>query len=240
MRGTTRVTDRLRRWLPRSVAVALAALLIVINGVIALAYLHDIRLINLRVDRSLQTMVALGELEDLAESAGENLRGYRLSGDAQLLASYREAQSQLAAQLGRLRGMVTDDGGLFKRLESLATLSDRNVAELAPDLNAAEPPLTNSHLAEQLAAGASQMDTIVSALHVVMTSERRQLHDDLGTIESRDTTRLAIGMIIRTVAIVLVVTVIFMMRSHVRKNEDLATAQSSALRESEHPLPPHL
>jgi hypothetical protein len=60
MRGTNRVTGSLRRWLPRLVPIALAVLLIVINGVMTIAYLHDLRLINLRVDRSFQTMVALG------------------------------------------------------------------------------------------------------------------------------------------------------------------------------------
>ena len=233
MRGTNLVTGRLRRWLPRLVPIALAVLLIVVNGVIALAYLHDLRLINVRVDRSLQTMVALEELEDLAESAGQSLRGYRLTGDAQALASYREAQSELAAQFGRLRGMVTDEGELFKRLESLAALNERNAAELASNLTSAELPLSNSQLAQRLAASADQTDGIVSELHAVTTSERSLLHDDLGAIESRDTTRLAIGMIVRSVAIVLVITVIVMMRSDVRKNEEYATAQSSALRESE-------
>jgi PAS domain S-box-containing protein len=233
MRGTNCVTGRLHRWLPRLVPVALAVLLIVINGVIALTYLHDLRLINVRVDRSLQTMFALGELEDLAESAGQSLRAYRLSGDAPVLASYRKAQLELAAQLDRLRGMVTDDSELAKRLESLATLSERNTTELASNLPLAESPLTNSLLAQQLAASADQMDDIVSRLHAMMTSEQRQMHVDLGTIDARDTSRLAIGMIIRTIAIVLVITVIVMMRDNVRKNEDRATAQSSALRESE-------
>jgi PAS domain S-box-containing protein len=233
MRGTNRVTGGLHRWLPRSVPVALAVLLIAINGVIALAFLHDLRLIDLRVDRSLQTMVALGELEDLAQSAGQNLRLYRLSGDAQMLASYREAQSELAAQLSRLRGSVTDDGELFRRLESLATLNQRNTTELASHLASAESPLSNSHLAQQLAAGAVQTDGVVSELQAMMTNEQRKLRDDLGMIESRDTTSLAIGMVVRTVAIMLVITVIFMMRSNVRKKADLATAQSSALRESE-------
>jgi PAS domain S-box-containing protein len=233
MRGTNLVTGRLRRWHPRLIAVVLAILLIVVNGVIALAYLHDLRLINLRVDRSLQTMVALGELEELAQSAGQNLRGYRVSGDAQMLASYREAQSELAAQLSRIRGMVSDDGDLLKQLASLATLNERNAKELAAELTSAESPLSNSHLAQRLAERANQMNDIVSDTHVMMTSERRQLHDDLGTIESRDTTRLTIGMVVRTIAIVLVIAVIFMMRSNVQKNEDLASAQSSALRESE-------
>jgi PAS domain S-box-containing protein len=233
MRGTNLVTGRLRRWLPRLIPVAVAVLLIVINGVIALAYLHDLRLINLRVDRSLQTMVALGGVEDLAESTGQNLRAYRLSSDAQVLASYRKAQTELAAQFSRLRDMVTDDGELSKRLASLATLNERNAKVLAAELASAESPLTNSQLAQQLATSADEMDDIISELHAMLTSERRQLHDDLGTIESRDTTRLAIGMIVRTVAIVLVITAIVMMRSSVRKNEDLATAQSDALRESE-------
>jgi PAS domain S-box-containing protein len=233
MRGTNRVPGSLHRWLPRSVLVALAVLLIVINGVFALAYLHDLRLINLRVDRSLQATVALGELDDLAESARQNLRGYRLSGDARLLASYREAQSELAAQLSRLRGMVTDDSELFKRLERLVTLNERNATELASNLTSAESPLSNSHLAQQLAASADQTDGIVSELHAMMTSEQRQLHDDLGTIESRDTSRLEIGVIVRTIAIVFVVAVIVMMRSNVRKKEELATAQSLALHESE-------
>jgi CHASE3 domain sensor protein len=148
MRGTNRVTGSLRRWLPRLVPIALAVLLIVINGVMTIAYLHDLRLINLRVDRSFQTMVALGDLEDLAGSAGQNLRGYRLSGDAQALASYREAQSELAAQLSRLRGMVTDDGELFEKLGRLATLNERNATELASNLTSAESPLSNSHLAQ--------------------------------------------------------------------------------------------
>ena len=88
--------------------VALAVPLIAINGVIALASLHDPRLITVRVDRSLQTMSALAEVEDLAESAG-HLRGYRRSGETRALASRREAQAELGTELGRLPDIATDD-----------------------------------------------------------------------------------------------------------------------------------
>ena len=233
MRGTNRVTGRLRRWLPRLIPIALAVLLIAINGVIALAYLHDLRLINLGADRSLQTVVALAEVEALAESAGQSLRGYRLSGDAQVLASYRRAQTELSVQLNRLRGTVTDGSGLFKRIDSLTTLNQRSATELAATLTSAESPLRNSHLAQQLVAIADQTDGIVSDLHTMMIDEQGRLHDDIGAIESQDTSSLEVGMIVRTLAIVLVVTAIFMMRNNVRKNEELATAQSTALRESE-------
>jgi PAS domain S-box-containing protein len=233
MRGMNWGTGRLYRSFPRLVLIALAGLLIIINGAIALAYLHDLRAINARVDRSLQTMSALDEVEDLAESAGHDLRDYRRTGDTQTLATYREEQAQLATQLSQLRNLVTDDIDQSKRPDDLAKLNQRNAADLVAKLTAGESPLLNSDIAAALAAGASQTDDIVDAMHAMTTATRQQLHDDLAAIETRDTSRLVIGMIIRTAAIVLVFAVIITMRSDVRKNEELATAHSSALQESE-------
>ena len=78
-------------------------MLIAANGMLALAYLHQLHLASARADRSLQVLIALKKVEDLSEACGSDQRNYRLSGDAQYLNSYRKAQMDLPAQLARLR-----------------------------------------------------------------------------------------------------------------------------------------
>ena len=66
------------------------------------------------------------------------------------------------------------------------------------------------------------------------TSTRQALHDDLGTIESRDTRRLEIGMIVRTVALMLGLhRDLHDTKRCVEKNPELVSAQASAPQDSE-------
>lgn len=105
----------------RLILCALAFALIVVNGVLALAYLSELHNAVARVNRSLQVVRALKEIEDLAEESGQDQWIYRLYGDAQRLESYRKAQSELPTQLGRLRDLVVDDDDQLARLGRLAT-----------------------------------------------------------------------------------------------------------------------
>ena len=94
-----------------------AVVLVIVNGAWRF-FLGDLHQSNLRADRSLQIMLVLKQVEDLAEASGQSQRRYRLTGDAEQLDAYRKAQMDLPAKLARLRELVTDDSGPFKPLES--------------------------------------------------------------------------------------------------------------------------
>src|ERR1700758_2883926 len=93
----------------RLILCALAFALIVINGVLAFAYVSELHNAVARVNRSLQVVRALKEIEDLVEESVQDQWIYRIYGDAQRLDSYRKAQSELPTQLRRLRDLVVDE-----------------------------------------------------------------------------------------------------------------------------------
>src|ERR1700760_1518818 len=83
----------------RLLLCALAFILIVINGVLAYAYLSEIGQTVAQANHSLQVARALKGIGDLAETSGQDQWLYRLYGDPKRLDSYRGTQSKLPMQL---------------------------------------------------------------------------------------------------------------------------------------------
>ncbi len=217
----------------RLILCALAFALIVVNGVLALAYLSELHNAVARVNRSLQVVRALKEIEDLAEESGQDQWIYRLYGDAQRLESYRKAQSELPTQLGRLRDLVVDDDDQLARLGRLATQIEQNGQEQATKPPPVEARPGDDNTPQPLVASMSRTNAITAAIDTMLADEQDQLRDHLAALESSDTIKIAAGMFVRTVAIVLVITFIAIMYRKSHGNEALAKAQSTALRESE-------
>jgi PAS domain S-box-containing protein len=210
-----------------------AVVLIAANGVLALAYLHQIHQVSARAVRSLQVMIALKEIEDLSEACGWGQRNYRLSGDVQHLNSYREAQAQLPAQLAQLRDLVADDNNQVGRFENLTAMIEQDRVQLAATFTPLEARFSDGHLPPELVASVDRTIAIEVAINAMQQNEQNRLRDQFAAIESYDVVTLGTGMLIRTGAIVLVVVIIVTMFRKARRNEKFAAMQADALRESE-------
>jgi PAS domain S-box-containing protein len=217
----------------RLILCALAFALIVINGVLALAYLGELHNAVARANRSLQVARALKEIEDLAEESGQDQWIYRLYGDAQRLESYRKAQSELPTRLGRLRDLVVNDDDQLARLGRLATLIEQNGQEQVTEPPPVESRPGDDHTPPPLVASVSRTNAITTAIDTMLANEQGQLRDHLAALESSDTIKIAAGTFVRTIAIVLVVALIVTIYRKSRGNEELAKARSTALLESE-------
>jgi PAS domain S-box-containing protein len=194
---------------------ALALLLIVINGGVALIYLRDLHHTVAKADTALQFMRVLKETEDLARATG------RSAGRAQPGAD-RGTQDLVSAQLGRLRDLVSDNSEQLKRVDGLTRLIEQNAAAMAAEPAASEPQV------------ADRTNAVVATLDAMLVQEQELLHQRLAATESRNTIRLAAGTLVRTAAIVLVVAIVAVIYRKARGNERLAEANFRALQESDH------
>jgi len=233
MSGTIRARFDINGRAAWPIAFVIAVLLIAANGVLARVYLQQLHRASAGADRALQVMLVLKQIEDLAEACGWDQRNYRLSGDAQYLGSYRKAEMELPAQLAQLRSLVAHDNKQFERFEGLKTLIEQDRTELAATLAPIETRFSDGHLPSELAASVDRTMAISAAVDAMLENERSLLRDNLATIESHSAIALGTGMLVRTGIIGLVVVVIAMMYRKARSNQELATVQSSALRESE-------
>jgi PAS domain S-box-containing protein len=233
MSGTIRARFDMDGRVARLMPVVFALLLIIANGVLALAYLRDLRRANELADRSFQVMLVLKQIADLSETCGMDQRDYRLSGDTKYLDAYRDAQQLLPGRLLRVRDLVADDTDQSRRLEILTTLIERDRAELAATLTPADVRFSDGHLPQELVAGAARTMAIEAAIDTMEVSEQDLLREHVATIESYSAITLGAGMLIRTGAIVLVVVIVAVMFRKARNNERSATVQADALRESE-------
>jgi PAS domain-containing protein len=210
-----------------------AVVLVIVNGALALAFLGDLHQSSLRADRSLQIMIVLKQVEDLAEASGQSQRRYRLTGDAEQLDAYRKAQMDLPAKLARLRELVTDDSGPFKPLESLTALIDRDRATLAAELTPVAARFSDGRLPQALAVGADRTNAISAAVDAMLQHEQNRLRDHFATIESRAEVQLWTGTLVTSGAIAALAVILAVVFHGARKDRELAAAQSGALEASE-------
>jgi PAS domain S-box-containing protein len=220
---------RVARW----VLSALAVLLIVVNIVLAFAYLQEFRDATAWANRSLRVMRVLKEIEDFTERSGQDQRLYRLYGDAQRLDSCRRALSEIPPRLARLRELIDYDGDQRNRLGGLTRQLEQDRAALETALTPVAARFGDGQVPPELAAGVERTDAINAAVDVMLASEQTLLRDRLAEIESNDTVKLTAGMVIRTGAIVLVVAVIFSIYRKSRGNATLARTRFAALQESD-------
>jgi len=215
------------------IPVVVAVLLIALNGVLALAYLHDIRNANLRADRSLQAMLLLKNTEDMVEARGSGQRTYRLSGDAQHLAAYQAAQQALPSLLARLRDLIADDAGQLRRFADLANQIEQDGTELAADLASAGARFSDGRLPSALDAGLDRTAAIVAAVDAMLLEQQTLLRAHLAAGEARAATALTVGLFVRSGAILMVVAIVVWMARRAGRSAALAAAQSHALQDSE-------
>src|SRR4051812_34593652 len=122
MSATIRAGSHARRRLPRVAFLLLALLPIIAMGVIALISVNELRGSNASVERTLQAVLLLKQVEDLVQDGTNSQHLYRLFGDPRYLGSYREARLELSGMLSRLPPMVAGDGFFADRVERLVSL----------------------------------------------------------------------------------------------------------------------
>jgi PAS domain S-box-containing protein len=200
----------------RLILFAVAVLLIAVNAGAALTYLHELHGAVALTDRSLEVMRALEGIEDLARGHDAN----------------REVRGELTGQLGRLRGLIIDSAAQQGRLAELTGLIDQQTSAAA-ETGPATTQSGDARAQVDIAAGTGRANAIVATIDAMLADERALLHDRLVATESSSTIRLAIGMAIRTGAIVLVTAIIVVMYRKSQSNEALARARFMALQESD-------
>ena len=106
MSDTVIIRARSHRRILRLIGLVVAFLLTIANGVFAIAVLDEMHSANLRVERALQAMLVLKEVENLAEGVALNQHIYRIFGDTRNLDAYHAAQRALPKELSRLPGLI--------------------------------------------------------------------------------------------------------------------------------------
>jgi PAS domain S-box-containing protein len=223
----------MRRRVPRLIALVLAFLLIIASGALAFEVLRGLRRATAQIQRTLQTMLVLKAVEDLAEEGARAQRIYRFFSDTRYLDDYRKAQQELPAKLMRLRGLVANDTEQSRRLEQLSALIDRDAAALAALAGPAQTGVDGGSMPAELAASVDLSIAIVATVDGMLKSEQSLFQERIAVINSRDTVMLG-TLLVSTVGSVGLIGVVFvLMRRDARRSEQLADAHSGALLDSE-------
>jgi PAS domain S-box-containing protein len=222
-----------RGHLVRLIGLALTFLLIIANGVVGFSVLFDLRDADARVERAVQAILVLKQIDDLVVESGRSQRLYRVFGNPHRLAAYREAQTQLPGKLESLRGLIADNPDQSARLAELRMLIERDGAELAETLDPVEAGIAPARQPQDLAAGVARSEEIVSCVNVMLESEQQTLYADLTATDLRDTMTLGTVILGGIGSMVLIGVLFVMMRRDTRQSEELAQAHSGALQESE-------
>jgi PAS domain S-box-containing protein len=233
MRDATTARFETRRGILRLAGLGLAFLLIIANAAIALMVLGELHLANAQAERSRQAMLALQEVDSLAEEGGKGQRVYRLFSDTRYLDAYRDAQLKLPAVLQRLRTLTAGDADQTSRLERLSLQIDADRTALAAALTSV--PLGNSLavLPPELAGSMDRTDAIMATVSGMLQNEQKLLGDRLAAINSRDAIMLGAVAIGSLGSIVLIGVIFLLMRRDAGQIEQLAEAHSDALEYSE-------
>jgi PAS domain S-box-containing protein len=233
MSDTITATPKTRRRMPRLLGLLLAVLLILANGAFAVVVMAELRAADARVERTLQAMVALNNIESLAEGAGRNQRTYRASGGPEYLAAYRRMELELPEALSGLRRLMIDDNDWTPQLKHLRTLIGEDAAALAASATPVQMGAGAGSLPPELAASQDRTLAIVSAIDGTLDSERKLLSAHLAVINSRGTVVLGTVLLATLGSVALIGVIFLLMRRDVRQTEQLAEATSGAMQESE-------
>ena len=227
------VAARSSRRVFRLVFLALAFLLTVANGIAAMVFVAQLRLTDARVDRALQVIFVLQDVEDIVERSGRDQRTYRLSGDASWLQAYLKEEGQLPEKIARLHDLIADGNGEARRLEDLTRLIDQDHAELQASLAPIRPHFEAGQLPAELMASIARSKAVGTAVDDMQSDQARLLRADLAMVRARDTVMLTTVGLGAFGSIVLIVIILNMLGGDVRRTERLATASTDALLEIE-------
>ncbi len=232
MSGAITASSLARRPMSWAVCLLLALLPIIANAVVALISVVELRGANASVERALEAIVALKEVEDFVEDSGADRRLYRLFGDPRHLDSYRKAQQELEGALAQLPALVGWDGLRVNRVNRLVALIQKDSAAMAAALAPIDLGSTSGSVPAELAADQARTTAIIAATDELIEIERRLLDERLAVIDSHNTIAFAV-VLLGVIGSVALIGLVFGMARALRRSDQLAATHSGALQESE-------
>ena len=232
MSGTITASSLTRRPFSWAVCLLLAVLPIIANAVVALISVVELRGANASVERALEAIVALKEVEDFVEDSAADRRLYRLFGDPRHLASYRKAQQELEGALAQLPALVGEDGLRTNRVNRLVALIQQDSAAMAASLAPIDLGSVNGSVPAELVADQSRTTVIVAAIDELIVIERGLVDARLAVIDSHNTIAFAV-VVLGVIGSVALIGLVFGMARDLRRSDRLAATHSGALQESE-------
>jgi PAS domain S-box-containing protein len=233
MSDTIRTSSHTRRPLSWAVCLLLALLPIIANAFVALFSVNEQRGANVRVERALQAMLLLKEVENLAQDSARDQRLYRLFGDPRRLDAYRIARQELPGVLSQLPALVAEGVLRADRVDRLASMVRQDSAALSASLAPIELDSGIQSVPPDMTADMARTTAIVAAVDELLGDAGRLLDEHLAGIGSRDTVALIAVSLGVVASVTLIILVFGMMRRDLHRSERLAATHSDALRESE-------
>ena len=213
--------------------VALALLLVVANGLLAILQLTDQRRADAKVDRTFQVTSLLNKIEDLVVRCGRDQRSYRVSGDAVRLEAYRQEAAALPGLLAKLHGLVANNETVAASLKRVEALIDHDLNTLAETLSPLTTQFENGKLPRELNDSIDRSGTIASMLDQMAAEEADTLQAQLWAMQIRNSAMLGVVGFGALVGVILLVVIVILLRRETRQTRLIAAASTFALQESE-------
>ena len=214
--------------------LALAFLLILGNGMLALLLLNAERRAHAKVERALQVTTVLERIEDLAIRCGRDQRAYRISGDLASLEAFRREAAALPLELASLGKLVAGDSNESARHAELVRLINEDLNALATTLTPISTRFEDGKLPSQIADSVRRSTAIAAADDGMVSDEASTLRRELAAISMRNRFMLGTVGIGAFVGVILLSFIVGMLRRETQRTQRLAVASTGALEESEH------
>jgi PAS domain S-box-containing protein len=203
--------------------------LLVVNGAVALTSISVLCEAEKRVERALQAILAVTEVETVLESNNEISLRYGLSASPQDLEAYGKAQAELPEFLRRMRGLIADDTAQTERLDRLSAMIAQDDPAMAGSFSAVGQAVDSSLIATHIQTS----NAIDAAVGPMIEREASLLNKRLATIAAHNSV-LYVTVAISAVSSVVLLGITFaLMHRALRRSERLAATHSGALLESE-------
>ncbi|HTI84632.1 MAG TPA: ATP-binding protein [Acetobacteraceae bacterium] len=213
--------------------MALALLLVVANGLLAILQLTEQRRADEKVERTFQVTLLLDKIEQLVTRCGRDQRSYRISGDVVRLEAYRQEAAALSGLLAQLRGLVADNKREDAGLNNIEALIDDDLNTLAKTLSPLAVRFQDGKLPQDLNESIDRSVAIASMLDDMAAGEAASLQAQLRMMRMRNSVMLGVVGFGAFIGVILLVVIVILLRRETRQTRLLAAASTFALRESE-------
>jgi len=210
-----------------------AFLSIIVNSVIALIAVDQLRMAHREVEHRLDTIQTLKQLDDLMDATGRDQRSYHVFGDPALLADYRARQTDILAKLQQLRDLIATNGGNLADVHQAASLIEQDKSAWTALEQQAKPHAALAVIPPEVEASLERSDRIAAAFNTLLATQQGLLNERLKVIASRNTVTLVTILLGTGGGIALVGVFFYLMRRDLRGSEQLAEVRSGALYASE-------
>jgi PAS domain S-box-containing protein len=213
--------------------LALAFLLILGDGLLAILLLNDERRANTNVERTLQVTLLLQRIEDLATRAGRDQRAYRIAGDRVRLEAFRQEAAELPQELADLGKLVVGNGHESAQQSDLFRLVDEDLSALAATLTPISTRFEDGRLPPEITDSIHRSAVIVAAVDTMASNEAGELRTQLAAIDARNAIMLGTVGVGAFGGVILLAVIVRLLRGETQRTQRLAAASTGALEESE-------